>query len=117
MDATIGIHPTSTKPNVQHQLEELKNLLSHPAVVGLGEVGTDCHHGGALDRQATIVEQLFRLADPVKPLVINCRERAMGDLEAFEMLFRVAQRCLSTQQRIHFHSDYTIQEFRQWMEA
>ena len=95
-----------------------KHLLTHPAVVGLGEVGIDCHHGGPLDRQATIMEQLFRLADLEKPLVIHCRERAMGDLEAFETLFSVARRCLSPQQRIHFHSfDYTIQEFRQWMEA
>ena len=46
MVATIGIHPISTMPDVQHQLEGLKRLLTHPAVVGLGEVGIDCHHAG-----------------------------------------------------------------------
>ncbi len=82
--ATVWIHPISTMPGVQSQLEDLKCLLTHPAVVGLGEVGIDCHHGGPLDRQMSVLEQLFRLADPEKPLVIHCQERDTGDLEAFE---------------------------------
>ncbi len=118
MVATVGIHPISTRSGVQSQLEDLKHLLMHPAVVGLGEVGIDCHHGGPLDQQVSTLEQLFRLADPEKPLVIHCRERDMGNLEAFETLFRVARRCLSSRQRIHFHSyDYTAQEFQQWLEV
>ncbi len=40
----IGLHPTDVRENYREELEGLATSLSHPQVVGVGEIGIDLYH-------------------------------------------------------------------------
>lgn len=81
----LGIHPWSTADNdVDRQLALLQQLITHPQVVALGEVGLDRLRGAALDVQLDILRRQLGVAArlrPTLPLVIH-NVRATAELMA-----------------------------------
>src|SRR5580700_9126185 len=41
--AVVGWHPTYTKEYTRESLEEIEQMLTHPKVVAIGEIGLDFH--------------------------------------------------------------------------
>lgn len=74
--ATVGAHPHEVKHIVPGWYEELRELATHPKVVGYGEIGLDYHydHSPRDTQQARFREQI-RLARALDlPVVIHTRE-------------------------------------------
>ncbi len=77
---TAGWHPSNERPPTDRELEELRQLLSHPRAVGLGEVGLDyLRRPGHLETppsvQQEMLSQMLELAADVGlPVVIHMRQ-------------------------------------------
>ena len=76
ISATVGIHPhdaTKARPEFYQQLRE---LLAHPKVVALGEIGLDYHYDFAPreTQHAVFIDQMQIAAEARKPIVIHTRE-------------------------------------------
>ena len=85
VNAIIGIHPNyvqSAKPGDWEQIEE---LVTHPAVVGIGETGLDKYWDYApLDLQKEYFVRHIELSKRIgKPFAVHCRE---ADAEVLEVL-------------------------------
>ncbi len=82
--AAVGIHPCDgleIDPAAENvALDELRNLLSHPLAVALGEIGLDYHWDeDHHDRQKALFDRQLSLAEEVrKPVIIHDRD-AHGD--------------------------------------
>lgn len=78
--ASTGIHPHDAKQVGPSDLMEINELLLHPKVVALGEIGLDYHYDfSPRDKQGELFRQQLRLAQARKmPVIIHIRE-AMGD--------------------------------------
>jgi TatD DNase family protein len=78
--ATVGVHPHDAAKAGQDDLRRLEQLLSHPKVVAVGEIGLDYHYDfSPRDTQKSIfTEQMAIAAAARKPIVIHTRE-AWGD--------------------------------------
>jgi len=82
--ATVGIHPHDAAKATPDDLKRLADLLSHPKVVAVGEIGLDYHYDfSPRDVQKSIfIEQMRIAAGARKPIVIHTRE-AWEDTVAF----------------------------------
>jgi TatD DNase family protein len=74
--ATVGIHPHDAAKAGQADFERLAELLSHPKVVALGEIGLDYHYDFSPRQTQTsaFVRQMEIAAAAKKPIVIHTRE-------------------------------------------
>jgi TatD DNase family protein len=74
--ATVGIHPHDAAKANDSDFARLRELLHHPRVVALGEIGLDYHYDfSPRDRQqAVFQEQLSIAKEAGKPVVIHTRE-------------------------------------------
>jgi TatD DNase family protein len=74
--ATVGIHPHDAAKAGPADLERLSDLLAHPKVLALGEIGLDYHYDfSPRDVQKSIfVAQMEIAAAARKPIVIHTRE-------------------------------------------
>lgn len=74
--ATVGVHPHDAAKAVPETFERLHDLLSHPKVLALGEIGLDYHYDfSPRDTQrAAFIRQLELARDASKPVVIHTRE-------------------------------------------
>ncbi|MDQ6922371.1 MAG: TatD family hydrolase [Candidatus Dormibacteraeota bacterium] len=85
---TLGRHPHAAgEPITAPVRRELRELATHPAVVGIGEIGLDYHfteyHRVPARAQADTLRQMLALAQEVdKPIVLHTRE-------AFEDTFAI----------------------------
>jgi TatD DNase family protein len=91
--ATAGVHPHEASSVCSQAsgewvvspdaLAELRELLSQPGVVALGEIGLDYHHDLAprAAQRAAFASQLRLAAEAGLPVVVHCRE-AEEDLMA-----------------------------------
>ena len=79
--AVAGIHPNYTATYQPDQLSILREMLRHPRVVALGEIGLDYHWDYASrDQQYDALKAQLDLAEDCRmPVVFHCRE-AYGDL-------------------------------------
>lgn len=78
--AAVGIHPEGTLRAKPSDIEELREMLSHPKVVALGEIGLDYHYD---DRPVELQKEWFRRQAELAvecdvPVIIHDRE-AHGD--------------------------------------
>ncbi len=82
--ATVGIHPHDAAKASDADLRRLAELLAHPKVLAVGEIGLDYHYDfSPRDTQRAIfVEQMAIAAAAKKPIVIHTRE-AWDDTLAF----------------------------------
>jgi TatD DNase family protein len=74
--ATVGIHPHDASKTGPGDYRRIAELLSHPKVVALGEIGLD-HHYDFSPREAqksAFIEQMAIAASARKPIVIHTRE-------------------------------------------
>src|SRR5687768_14532816 len=74
--ATAGIQPHYAAATGAAELQQLRQLLAHPKVVSLGEIGLDYHHDRApRDAQRALFEaQLAIAAETELPAVIHSRD-------------------------------------------
>ena len=78
--ACAGIHPENLEGLPADYLDRLAELLRHPKVVALGEIGLDYHWEIPKEAQHRVFEQQLRLAKELDvPVVIHDRE-AHGDV-------------------------------------
>ncbi|MGI8973041.1 MAG: TatD family hydrolase [Gaiella sp.] len=83
--AVLGIDPQRATSEAG-RIEELRHLLSHPRVVGVGETGLDGHHGAeTLSEQQRLLDAQLELADELGlPVVIHSRDAAAETARALE---------------------------------
>jgi TatD DNase family protein len=74
--ATVGIHPHDAAKAGKADFEHLIELLTHPKVVALGEIGLDYHYDfSPRDTQTSVfIHQMEIAAAARKPIVIHTRE-------------------------------------------
>ena len=74
--ATVGVHPHDAAKATPHDLRRLEQLLAHPKVIAVGEIGLDYHYDfSPRETQKSIfVEQMAIAAAARKPIVIHTRE-------------------------------------------
>jgi TatD DNase family protein len=74
--ATIGVHPHDAGKASKDTYEHLGELLTHPKVVALGEIGLDYHYDFSPRevQRDVFVEQMRIASDARKPIVIHTRE-------------------------------------------
>ena len=74
--ATIGIHPHDAAKAGPDDFKRLADLLVHPKVLAVGEIGLDYHYDfSPRDVQKSVfIEQMAIAASAKKPIVIHTRE-------------------------------------------
>ncbi len=73
--ATVGIHPNDAPKMDENTFSHLQDLLAHPKVVALGEIGLDYHWGVPKEMQEPLFRhQLEIAADAHMPIVIHTRD-------------------------------------------
>ncbi len=90
--AAAGIHPEDARDLPPDWLSQLRELLSHPRVKALGEIGLDYHWLDACPKprqQEVFAAQLALAKELDLPVVIHDRE-AHGDTLAYLQQFRPA---------------------------
>lgn len=74
--ATVGVHPHDAAKAAAADLQHLADLLAHPKVLALGEIGLDYHYDFSPRdvQQSVFVAQMEIAAAARKPIVIHTRE-------------------------------------------
>src|SRR5579863_823169 len=74
--ATVGVHPHDASKAQPDTFQRLAELLAHPKVVALGEIGLDYHydHSPRDVQRDVFIEQMRVARDARKPIVIHTRE-------------------------------------------
>lgn len=74
--ATAGIHPHDAAKAGEADLARLEQLMKHPKVIAVGEIGLDYHYDfSPRDTQKSVfIEQMAIAARALKPIVIHTRE-------------------------------------------
>jgi len=74
--ATVGVHPHEASKATSETYQRLAELLKHPKVIALGEIGLDYHYDFSPRevQREVFVEQMRVAADARKPIVIHTRE-------------------------------------------
>ncbi|MEO5925810.1 MAG: TatD family hydrolase [Bryobacteraceae bacterium] len=74
--ATVGVHPHDASKYDDGVGMRLAELLKHPKVLAMGEIGLDYHydHSPRDIQQATFIDQMRIAADARVPIVIHTRE-------------------------------------------
>ncbi|MBN1480753.1 TatD family hydrolase [candidate division KSB1 bacterium] len=74
--AAVGVHPHDAKSMTDEQFAELKEMLAHPKVVAIGEVGLDYHYDYSPRHvQRRVFRQFLELSlERQMPLIIHTRE-------------------------------------------
>jgi TatD DNase family protein len=73
---TVGIHPHDAAKATPETFKNLEQLLKHPKVVAIGEIGLDYHydHSPRAVQHDVFIEQMRIAKDAGKPIVIHTRE-------------------------------------------
>lgn len=74
--ATVGVHPHEASKATAETYKRLSELLRHPKVLALGEIGLDYHYDFSPreTQRDVFIEQMRVAADARKPIVIHTRE-------------------------------------------
>jgi TatD DNase family protein len=74
--ATVGVHPHDASKATEEDFRRLDELLAHPKVVAVGEIGLDYHYDFAPRdvQKAVFIRQMEIAAARKKPIVIHTRE-------------------------------------------
>ena len=74
--ATVGVHPHDARKAGPETWQRLEALLSHPKVVGVGEIGLDYHYDNSPRDQQRLafVEQMAIARRARRPIVLHTRE-------------------------------------------
>ncbi|MBQ9011494.1 MAG: TatD family hydrolase, partial [Bacilli bacterium] len=96
--ATIGIHPEYANTYTQKHLDNIEKKLSHPKVVGIGEIGLDYHYTKEnKEKQQQLFIKQIKLANKYhKPIVIHTRD-------AIEDTYNIIKKYKETNLKCDFH--------------
>jgi TatD DNase family protein len=74
--ATVGVHPHDAAKAAADTFDRLRDLLSHPKVLAVGEIGLDYHYDfSPRETQCEVFRKQLALArEAGKPVVIHTRE-------------------------------------------
>jgi TatD DNase family protein len=74
--ATVGVHPHDASKATPDTYQRLAELLKHPKVIGLGEIGLDYHydHSPRDVQKAAFREQIEVAKSARRPIIIHTRE-------------------------------------------
>ena len=74
--ATVGIHPHDAAKAGPGDYRRIADLLAHPKVIAVGEIGLDYHYDFAPReaQKSAFIEQMSIAAPAGKPIVIHTRE-------------------------------------------
>ncbi len=94
--AVVGWHPTYTCNYTSQSLAEIEQLLQHPKVVAIGEIGLDFHWDTSTPEQqhVALADQLDLAVRTEMPVVFHCREaypQLLDILEARQSLVAVSK--------------------------
>jgi len=80
---TIGFHPSEASITSDGDLKFLESQLSHPKVVGIGEIGLDYHYGKEdINEQKELFRKQLRIAEKKGlPVVIHSRDATSDTIE------------------------------------
>jgi TatD DNase family protein len=84
--ATIGIHPHDASKATPDDFKRLADLLAHPKVLAVGEIGLDYHYDFSPReiQKSAFIQQMGVAAGANKPIVIHTREAWDDTLELIE---------------------------------
>lgn len=84
--ATVGIHPHDAAKAGPGDFKRLAELLAHPKVLAVGEIGLDYHYDFSPRevQKSVFIEQMGIAAEARKPIVIHTREAWDDTLELIE---------------------------------
>ncbi|MCL5283300.1 MAG: TatD family hydrolase [Armatimonadetes bacterium] len=85
--ASVGVHPDQAGCWEMSRLDSLRELLSRPKAVAVGEIGLDYHwHPEMKDKQIeTLAAQLELAAELDKPVILHCRDAHTDLLDLLEI--------------------------------
>ncbi len=74
--ATIGVHPHDASKASEETFARLGELLAHPKVLGVGEIGLDYHYDFSPreTQRAVFARQIAMARDSGKPVIVHTRE-------------------------------------------
>jgi len=74
--ATVGVHPHDAAKANPETFKVLADLLAHPKVIALGEIGLDYHYDFSPReiQRGAFIEQMAIAREAAKPIVIHTRE-------------------------------------------
>jgi TatD DNase family protein len=74
--ATVGVHPHDASKATPETFDHLRQLLTHPKVIAIGEIGLDYHYDFSPRevQREVFLEQMRIAAEAQKPIVIHTRE-------------------------------------------
>jgi TatD DNase family protein len=74
--ATVGVHPHDAAKAASDDFKRLSDLLAHPKVLAVGEIGLDYHYDFSPRevQKSVFVKQIEIAAQSRKPIVIHTRE-------------------------------------------
>jgi TatD DNase family protein len=80
--ATAGVHPNDAPKANLNTFENLRDLLQHPKIKALGEIGLDYHWGVPLEVQLPVFRKQLEIAGEAKmAVVIHTRDAWKDTLE------------------------------------
>ncbi len=84
--ATVGVHPHDAAKATASTFQRLAELLPHPKVIALGEMGLDYHYDFSPReaQRAVFIEQMQLAREAGKPIVIHTREAWDDTLQLLE---------------------------------
>lgn len=75
MRAAAGIHPLDAETVTPDSMRELRDLLQHPLVVAVGEIGLDFHYDVPRELQFPLLRDQLKLAAELDlPVILHDRE-------------------------------------------
>jgi len=88
--ATVGVHPHDASTATRETYRELRELLKHPKVIAMGEIGLDYHYDHSpRDVQRDIfLKQMLIAGEARKPIVIHTREAWEDTIALLEVYWR-----------------------------
>ncbi|HEX8984250.1 MAG TPA: TatD family hydrolase, partial [Bryobacteraceae bacterium] len=74
--ATVGVHPHDASKATEETFARLRELLAHPKVLGVGEIGLDYHYDFSPreTQREVFARQLAMAREAGKPVIIHTRE-------------------------------------------
>lgn len=84
--AAVGYHPHEAEDFTEEDFVEIQQMLSHPKVVALGEIGLDYHYDlSPREKQIEVFERQLKLAEERDiPIIIHTREATQDTLSLLE---------------------------------
>ncbi len=130
MYAAVGFHPNEAKNFKESDIHLIKEMLKHPKVVAVGEIGLDYHYGtdDKEDQKALFRKQLELAIETNMPVVIHERDcvadcleivfdyNVKGVFHAFSGSKEVAQQLLKRGWYISFPGTVTFKNARHSVE-